>query len=72
MLEILRWMRRLGVKVDSSLMTVEPLRCHKRLSDGTLLSELVAALDYAISGGRGLEVRELSTSPGRFVLKGTC
>ncbi|CAM9228108.1 unnamed protein product, partial [Ectocarpus sp. 6 AP-2014] len=70
--DILRWMDRLGVKVDWSLLTAEGPRCHQRLSSGEILCELAAAVDYAASGGRGLPLSEIPSCPGRFVLKGTC
>ncbi|CAM9843773.1 unnamed protein product, partial [Discosporangium mesarthrocarpum] len=101
-LEVLRWMRRLGVQVDSSLLR-ETLEgppglglgsasesgsqqrlglgmgsgvgsswvCHPRLSNGTLLSELAAALDHALSGGHSLKVRQVPCLPGSLTLKGT-
>ncbi|CAM9171887.1 unnamed protein product, partial [Laminaria digitata] len=69
---ILRWMDRLGIKVAWSLLTPEDLPCHERLSSGVLLCELAAAIDYAVSGGRGLPLSEMQSCPGRFVLRGTC
>ncbi|CAB1105883.1 unnamed protein product [Ectocarpus sp. CCAP 1310/34] len=70
--DILRWMDRLGVKVDWSLLAGEGPRCHHRFSSGEVLCELAAAVDYAASGGRGLPLSEIPSCPGRFVLKGTC
>lgn len=40
----------LDKKVDRSLLTPEGARCHERLSNGEILCELAAALDYAVSG----------------------
>ncbi|CAN0502904.1 unnamed protein product, partial [Ectocarpus sp. 8 AP-2014] len=37
--DILRWMDRLGVKVDWSLLTAEGPRCHRRFSSGEILCE---------------------------------
>ncbi|CAM9954999.1 unnamed protein product, partial [Pylaiella littoralis] len=70
--QILRWMDGLGVKVDWSLLTPEEAPCHERFSSGELLCELAAAVDYAVSGGRGLPLSEIPLCPGRFVLRGTC
>ncbi|CAM9358231.1 unnamed protein product [Ectocarpus sp. 12 AP-2014] len=69
---ILRWMDRLGVKVEWSLLAAEGPRCHHRFSSGEVLCELAAAVDYAASGGRGLPLSEIPSCPGRFVLRGTC
>ncbi|CAM9100433.1 unnamed protein product [Scytosiphon promiscuus] len=70
--EVLRWMDNLGVKVNWSLLTPEGTPCHVRFSSGELLCELAAAVDYAVSGGRGLPLSEVPSCPGRFVLRGTC
>ncbi|CAM9641801.1 unnamed protein product, partial [Ectocarpus sp. 4 AP-2014] len=70
--DILRWMDRLGVTVDWSLLAAEGPRCHHRFSSGEVLCELAAAIDYAASGGRGLPLSEIPSCPGRFVLRGTC
>ncbi|CAM9727025.1 unnamed protein product, partial [Chrysoparadoxa australica] len=62
---ILLWMRRLGVKVNGSILGDTVTRS---MVNGELLSQLAAAVGHGITGGRGIETSQIEQ--GKFVLTG--